>query len=123
MLSNNLNHPIVYLIKDNLIRSNIEISLSWIPSHIGIDGNEKADYWAKKSLDYNIITSVPMTVKTFKSIAIKRIMTFWHTQWTEENLENKIRKDLNRFETEERKSRREEIVLCRLRTKKIVMTD
>ena len=40
-----------------------------------------------------------------------------------ENLENKIRKDLNRFETEERKSRREEIVLCRLRTKKTVMTD
>ena len=49
-------------------------------------------------------------------------MDFWNKQWREQHLEHKIRKNTSRFITEERTSRREEIVLCRLRTKTTVLT-
>jgi len=34
--------------------SNININIAWIPSHIGIEGNEKADFLAKEGLEEDI---------------------------------------------------------------------
>ena len=50
------NHPIIINICNKIMTSNFKIYLAWIPSHIGIAGNEKADYWAKRSLQYQQIT-------------------------------------------------------------------
>ena len=35
----------------------------WIPAHINIFGNEKADWWAKRSLIYDIILSPTLAFK------------------------------------------------------------
>ena len=38
-----------------------KIAIDWVPSHMGIPGNEKADQLAKKSLTLGKITSIPLT--------------------------------------------------------------
>lgn len=57
-LENNKLHAntnyIIYLIKElwtELSQSHIKVSFVWVPSHIGVPGNEKADYLAKKIVD------------------------------------------------------------------------
>ena len=40
-------HPLIMEIQDKLKRTNMMIILMWIPSHVGIIGNEKADLEAK----------------------------------------------------------------------------
>ena len=57
-LANNKLHAntnyLVYLIKElwvKLYQSNIVVGFVWVPSHIGVVGNEKADYLAKKVID------------------------------------------------------------------------
>lgn len=52
-LNANTNY-LIYLIKElwvELYQSNIVVSFVWVPSHIGVEGNEKVDYLAKKIVD------------------------------------------------------------------------
>ena len=34
---------------------NKKVVLAWVPSHIGIKGNEKADELAKQALNFNVL--------------------------------------------------------------------
>ena len=38
------------------------ITIQWIPSHTGIEGNENADFLAKESLKLNFITKAPYSI-------------------------------------------------------------
>ena len=51
----NLSNPLVQqlLIKHHELSSNRNIIFCWLPSHVGIPGNEEADSAAKSSLDLN----------------------------------------------------------------------
>ncbi len=52
-MSNTLIHT--YLsVHTELVSNGKEVVMCWIPSHIGIEGNEKADAAAKSSLDDDI---------------------------------------------------------------------
>ena len=58
--SSDLIQEIMYL-KHQLSNMGIHVSLVWIPSHVGIIGNEIVDKLAKESLD-SVHIDIPITV-------------------------------------------------------------
>ena len=92
------------------------IFFCWIPSHIGIRGNEAADVAAKESLDFNIIASqVPYT--DLKPHINSFIANKWQERWSscQDNKLFKIKPTLGVWPSGFRNSRKEEVVLSRLR--------
>ena len=92
------------------------IIFCWIPSHIGIHGNEAADVAAKESLDFNIIASqVPYT--DLKPHINSFIANKWQERWSScpDNKLFKIKPTLGVWPSGFRNSRKEEVVLSRLR--------
>ena len=57
-----------------------EIALCWIPSHIGIQGNEMVDKQAKTSLSIEP-TSFKIPFSNFKPSINKYILEEWQTSW------------------------------------------
>ena len=92
------------------------IHLCWIPSHIGIRGNEAADMAAKESLNQNITASqVPYT--DLKCHINHFISHKWQERWSScpDNKLLKIKPTLGVWPSGFRNSRKEEVVLSRLR--------
>ena len=92
------------------------IHLCWIPSHIGIRGNEAADMAAKESLDQDITASqVPYT--DLKSHINHFISSKWQERWLScrDNKLFQIKHTLGEWPPGFRRSRKEEVVLSRLR--------
>ena len=82
---------------------------------MGLPGNERADYWARRALVYNMTTTVPISPRTLKSITELNIRNFWQAQWTD--LPGfKFQPEIGCRSSSFRKIRREEIAVCRLRT-------
>jgi ribonuclease HI len=48
-----------------LVQKGIEVTLQWVPSHIGIEGNEKADKAAKKAAN----KSIPQGIERYSSFS------------------------------------------------------
>ena len=63
--SNNCDHPFIQdILKlfNDCLSMNKKIVLAWVPSHVGIKGNEKADELAKQALNFNVLDlKVPYT--------------------------------------------------------------
>ena len=92
------------------------INLCWIPSHIGIRGNEAADMAAKESLNLDITASqVPYT--DLKCHINHFISNKWQERWSScpDNKLFKIKPTLGEWPPGFRNSRKEEVVLSRLR--------
>ena len=92
------------------------IYLCWIPSHIGIRGNEAVDMAAKESLNLDITNSqVPYT--DLKCHINHFISNKWQERWSScpDNKLFKIKPILGEWPPGFRNSRKEEIVLSRLR--------
>ena len=92
------------------------IHFCWIPSHIGIRGNEAADMAANESLDQDItISQVPYTdLKSHINFFISRK---WQELWSScrDNKLFQIKPTLGEWPPGCRRSRKEEVVLSRLR--------
>ena len=103
----------------NLFESGRSVKICWTPSHIQIDGNEKADQLAKVAqTSLNVYeTAIPHSDYSAK-IKLK-VREEWKTRW--ENLhpsENKLRRIKPKIELWNAnfpKRRKLEVVLCRLR--------
>ena len=93
-----------------------EIALCWIPSHIGIQGNEMVDKQAKTSLSLEP-TSFEIPFSNFKPSINKYILEEWQTSWNN-SIGNKlldIKPTIGEYQSVVRNIRREEVVLARLR--------
>ena len=93
-----------------------EIALCWIPSHIGIQGNEMVYKQAKTSLSLEP-TSFKIPFSNFKPSINKYILENWQTSWNN-SIGNKlldIKPTIGEYQSVVRNIRREEVVLARLR--------
>ena len=92
-----------------------EIVLCWIPSHIGIQGNEMVDKQAKTSLSLEP-TSFKIPFSNFKPSINKYILEEWQTSWNN-SIGYKlldIKPTIGEYQSVVRSIRREEVVLARL---------
>jgi len=69
----------IYKSNEDLKLNGTGVVLVWIPSHIGITGNETADYHAKlaRSLPVNSITNKICTIKQCKKKAHDWMLEAW----------------------------------------------
>ena len=93
-----------------------EIDLCWIPSHIGILGNEMVDQKAKTSRSLEP-TSFKIPFTNFKPSINKYNLEEWQTSWNN-SIGNKllqIKPTIGEYQSVVRNIRKEEVVLARLR--------
>ena len=84
--SPNEKNPIILKLKQKIhiaLSKNINISLLWIPSHVGIEGNEMADELAKEALSNNI-NKIKIPYTDFKHNITKIIQSKWQKNWNKE---------------------------------------
>ena len=104
------------------MNANFKINISWIPSHIGLSGNERADLIAKQTLQFRQITIIPISQKTIRRMIKNLINQKWQYIYDTQHFDGKVKLKIGKYVTESRKIRREEISLCRLRTGKTLIT-
>ena len=102
----------------HLLCERADIVFCWLPSHIGISGNEEADKAAKDALSLEILPyRVPFN--DFKPLINNFIKDVWQQSWSDPaNQTNKlftIKPGLGEWLPGLRTNRREEIILARLR--------
>ena len=92
------------------------IHFCWIPSHVGIGGNERADELAKVGLELNPSNS-PIPYTDYKTAIHKFILSRWQERWNQQ-IDNKlynIQNNLGLWPGASQHRRRDEIVLARIR--------
>jgi hypothetical protein len=93
------------------------INLLWIPSHVGIPGNEKANQAAKEALDKDISTTKRYPPDDLKKCLTEEDFRKRDQRWKNGNNEMKERKlDFDRKEDTKGMSRKEQVAISRLRT-------
>ena len=96
------------------------VCFCWIPAHVGIQGNEEADKYAKEASTGSSyqITKIPHS--DMKRPIRAYILKKWQERWSSPHLVNnkkykKIRKSVEYWPSSFQKDRRTEVVLSRLR--------
>ena len=93
-----------------------EIILEWIPSHVGISGNEMADKKAKESLNLSRFKTLPYSYEDFKYIMKSDILKQWQQEWDQFNSHlHQIKPKLGNMGSSFNKNRRNEVAISRLR--------
>ena len=113
-------NPIIVSLLEKLSRlcERADIVFCWLPSHVGISGNEEVDKAAKDALSLDVLPfKVPFT--DFKPLINNFIKNVWQQSWSDPaNQNNKlfaIKPSLGEWLPGLRTNRREEIILARLR--------
>ena len=113
-------HP---LIQDILVRltaldeAGISVTFCWIPSHVGIRGNDAADAAAKRAAAAPCTRRFPLPARDFYSAVNQFAQSRWQSAW-EAQRSSKLRhiKPLIKpWPSAMRRNRLEEVLLCRLR--------
>ena len=98
-----------------LLKKRKQVDLCWIPSHIGIAGNEKADQAAKSSLDLDI-RPLNIPFKDFLPKAKKYYHDLWQASWERStDFLTLFHPELKKKVYDPSLTRREQRALCRLR--------
>ena len=85
-------NPIVNQIKNEIYDSKKSVKLCWVPSHIGVGGNEEADLKAREATCHPDITQIPLPRSDLKCYIKKKARLFCERGWQQESLQNKLRK-------------------------------
>ena len=114
-------HPIVKEIHALIIEvgSRINIKLCWVPSHVEILGNERADKLATQAAANQDISPLRIPHTDFCSILKLKVRNAWKQSWLNippaNNKLRRIKEDVQDWGLCFPKQRRLEVVLCRLR--------
>ena len=120
--SNDWKHPTVQMVMQryhyisNIAQKNVKFC--WVPSHVGIKGNEKADEAAKEALDRERIANDVLIPHMDYKFYIKDLFKKkWQEEWdaATSNKLHALHPTVGLWPYGSRKSRREEVVLARLR--------
>jgi hypothetical protein len=80
-------HPFVYECKQKcwqLARSGREVSFMWVPrvpAHVGIAGNERADFEAIQATLGNMVYNAQSVARDFLPVAKQRMLDEWQKSW------------------------------------------
>ena len=113
-------NPLIVSLLEKLSRlcNRADIVFCWLPSHVGISGNEEADKAAKDALSLEVL-SFKVPFSDFKPLINNFIKNVWQQSWSDPaNQNNKlftIKPGLGEWLPGLRTNRREEIILARLR--------
>ena len=118
---NGSSHPLIRKTCLLLLAPAARINLAWVPSHIGLHGNERADWWAKRALGYGLITPMPISSKTFISLTLQGLRRVWQSVWDARPFVF-YKRSIGPTVTAQHRSRREEVALARLRTGRTIAT-
>ena len=112
-------HPSVICIMRFLVALHTKhksVVFCWLPSHMGIIGNEKADVAAKDALNKEI-TEVLLPFSDARQYIGKHVHDLWQAEWglAVNNKLHGIKPHIGEWPSANRSVRREEVVLTRLR--------
>lgn len=116
---NKTKNPLVQQVLNQLMdcsRNHLDVSFCWVPSHVGIDGNEKADALAAQTKELEV-TETRLPYQDYRRRLKLSVTKKWQSEWTELN-ENKlhlVKPHLREWQSCRHKERFVEVVLCRLR--------
>ena len=105
------------LSRQDAMSSQKEIIMCWIPSHIGVSGNDRADSAAKSAIDLNP-DNIFILYTNLKHQINRFFLTKWQQRWNSD-INNKlfqIKPTLGEWRPAFRKSRKEQDIISRLRT-------
>ncbi|XP_067659474.1 uncharacterized protein [Haliotis asinina] len=74
-------HEILVLIQKLRQENEKEVTLCWIPSHVGIPGNERADKLARQALELNVSLEHPYSKSEIRSMIQNSITSKWQRLW------------------------------------------
>uniref|UniRef100_A0A673MAK6 Uncharacterized LOC107721237 n=1 Tax=Sinocyclocheilus rhinocerous TaxID=307959 RepID=A0A673MAK6_9TELE len=105
-------------IYSRLVQNDILISFIWVPSHVGVKGNEDVDKLAKQALQREEIElQVPLSKSEIKVLIWKKVIAEWQIKWDNNekgrffyNLINKVSQKIRHIG----KTRKEEVVYNRI---------
>ena len=101
-----------------MIMQRNKIIFLWVPGHVGIPGNRKADQLAKSGLQKEKLTNIPLTpeeaMQPVKAAIHKRIQLLWDAETKGRHMHS-IKPQIREWSTSFHPSRKREVVIARLR--------
>lgn len=116
----NTQHPLLQdiLVKaTSLAQRGRNVVFCWIPSHVGIRGNDQADEAAKRATRAPVTRALPLPAPDLYPQCLSYTLQRWQTDWNEMRPSKlkAIKPRLAYWASSSRRSRKEEVTLSRLR--------
>ena len=92
------------------------IQFCWIPSHVGVTGNEFADAAARRAACAPCTRRLPLPARDFCPAVNVFVYSQWQREWEAQPSKLKeLKPTLKPWRSSARRNRQEEVILCRLR--------